>query len=141
MDEFVALRDLLHGAFYKAALGGACTPDGVLAALGVDTDTMLRAVPEFANVFGIPEPKLFPAVSAFAFAFALGHKAGIRRAAMAASVPAARGREDELFALLLKGFSIDAALARLAASSRGDGAEHAGSNVIALKPARSEAAV
>jgi hypothetical protein len=138
MDEFIALRSLVESKCFHVALGGARTAEDVLAALGVDLTAVGHGAVEFARLFGT-DPSLEPAGTAFAFAFALGHAAGIRRAAMAASAPDARGREAELFRLLLKGLSIDVALARLVASRQGSEAEQANSNVIAIRPARSKA--
>jgi hypothetical protein len=137
MDEFVALRSLIEGKCFHVALGGARTAEDVLAALGVDLTALGRGAVEFARLFGT-DPSLEQAGTAFAFAFALGHAAGIRRAAMAASAPEARGREAELFGLVLKGLSIDAAHARLAASRHDQhDVEQERGNVIALRPARS----
>jgi hypothetical protein len=137
MDEFAALESLLDGLFQKTVLDGAHTARQALSALGVDLSAVKQGAAEFVKLFGNDDSLKAPA-TAFSFAFALGHAAGIRRATLAAAAPGARGREAELFGLLLKGLSIDGALARLAASRQGDGAERAGNNVIALRPAHGE---
>jgi len=102
--------------FLPAVEAGTRTTDEVLAAWGIDKTSICHGGVDFKQWISA-DNKFEHAGVAYSIAYARGHAAGIRRAALAASAPEARGREAELFGLLLRGFSIDAALARLAASS------------------------
>lgn len=105
--------------------------DAVLKAVGITGDGITRGAIKFAAmVSNCAEHE--SAGFAFAFAFALGERDALQRAAVAVTTPVAARRPAELLRLLADGLSIDAALARLAAAEKAAASEQ-GEKVVPLR--------
>ena len=132
-DMSDALYELIFQRFVSAAEGGARTPQEIIAAVGVDQTAFRIGIQAFIEMFGSAPEHEQPGL-VFSLVYALGHAEGIRRAAIAAAAPAARGREADLFGLLLAGQSVDAALARIRARAPNPPAATGDAKVVELRP-------